>query len=45
MTLMDGMKSPGEYTLQLDVSGLPAGVYLVGLDAGGQKAVTKLLVQ
>lgn len=43
-TLMDETKSPGEYTVRMDVSDLPAGVYLVRVQAGGQSAVRKLVV-
>jgi len=44
-TIMDEMKSPGEYTFRMDVSDLPAGVYLVRVQAGGQSAVRKLVVR
>jgi hypothetical protein len=44
-TLVDEEKSPGEYTVRMDVSNLPAGVYLVRLQAGEQQVVSKLLVQ
>ena len=44
-TLVDEVKSPGEYTVRMDVSDLPAGVYLVRLQAGGQSAVRKLVVK
>ena len=43
--LQDDVKSPGEYTVRIDVSDLPAGVYLVRLQAGEQSAVRKLVVQ
>jgi hypothetical protein len=45
MTVTDGVKSPGEYSVRVDVSGLPAGVYVVRLQAGGQSAMRKLVVQ
>jgi hypothetical protein len=44
-TLVDEAKSPGDYTVGMDVSDLPAGVYLVRLQAGGQSAVRKLIVR
>jgi hypothetical protein len=44
-TLVDESKSPGEYTVRMDVSALTAGVYLVRLQAGGQSVVRKLIVQ
>jgi hypothetical protein len=43
--LVDEAKSPGEYSARLDVSDLPPGMYLVRLQAGGQSAVKKLVVQ
>jgi hypothetical protein len=44
-TLKDVVYSPGEYNVRMDVSGLPPGVYLVRLQAGGQSAVRKLVVR
>ena len=44
-TIIDEMNSQGEYTLRLDVSDLPAGVYLVRLQTGGESVVRKLIVQ
>jgi hypothetical protein len=44
-TMMDEMKSPGEYSVRIDVSGLPAGVYLVRVQTGEQRAVRKLVVR
>jgi hypothetical protein len=44
-TLADEAKIPGEYTVRMDVSELPPGVYLVRLQAGGQSAVRKLVVR
>jgi hypothetical protein len=44
-TLVDEAKSTGEYSVRMDVSELPAGVYLVRLQTGGQSAVSKLVVQ
>ena len=43
--LMDEVKSPGEYNARMDVSDLPAGVYLVRLKAGGESIVRKLIVK
>jgi hypothetical protein len=45
MTMMDETKSTGEYSVKMDVSDLPAGVYLVWVQAGGQSAVKKLVVK
>jgi len=44
-TLADGMYQNGEYHLQVNVSDLPAGVYLVRLQAGGKSVVRKLIVK
>jgi hypothetical protein len=44
-TLIDEKKSPGEYSVRMNVSALPTGVYLVRLQAGGQSYVRKLVVQ
>jgi len=44
-TLLDEAKSPGEYKVRLDVSGLPSGVYLVILKAGEKRAVRKLVLR
>jgi len=44
-TMMDEVKSPGEYAVWMEVSNLPAGVYLVRLQVGGQDAVKKLVVR
>jgi hypothetical protein len=44
-TLMDEVKSPGEYSVRLNVSDLPAGMYLVRLQAGGESVVRKLIVK
>jgi predicted outer membrane repeat protein len=44
-TLEDEVNSPGEYTVRIDVSDLPAGVYMVRVQAGCQSAVRKLVVQ
>jgi uncharacterized protein (DUF362 family) len=43
--LVDEVKSPGEYRVRMDVSALPAGVYLVMLQADGQSAVRKLVLE
>jgi len=44
-TLMDEQKQTGEYTMRFDTSNLPAGVYMVRLQAGEERVVRKLLVQ
>ncbi len=44
-TLVDEEKYPGEYTVRMDVLDLPAGVYLVRIQVGGQGSVKKLIVQ
>ena len=43
--MMAEVKSPGGYSVRIDVSDLPAGVYLVRLQAGGESLVRKLIVQ
>jgi hypothetical protein len=43
--IVDEVKSPGEYNVRIDVSALPAGVYMVRLQAGGESIVRKLIVQ
>ncbi len=43
-TLMDEVKSPGEYTTRMDVSTLPVGIYLVRLQAGEQVGTVKVVV-
>ena len=45
VTLVDGPKPAGEFAVQFDASSLPAGVYLLKLQAGGQSVVRKLFVQ
>jgi len=42
--LMDEVKSSGEYALRTDVADLPAGVYLVRLQAGEQVETVKVVV-
>jgi uncharacterized protein (DUF362 family) len=42
--LVDEAKSPGEHKLRVNVSDLPAGVYLVRAQAGRQTAVRKMVV-
>jgi hypothetical protein len=44
-TLIDEKKSPGEYTVRMDVADLPSGVYLVRLQAGELSVVRKLIVK
>jgi S-formylglutathione hydrolase FrmB len=44
-TLVDGVSFRGEYTVRMNVSDLPAGVYMVRLQAEGQSAVRKLVVK
>jgi predicted outer membrane repeat protein len=44
-TLEDVVNSPGEYKVRIDVSGLPAGVYLVRLQTEGQSTVRKLVIE
>jgi S-formylglutathione hydrolase FrmB len=44
-TLVDEVKSPGEYTVRVDVSNLPAGVYMVRVQAGEASAVRKMIVK
>jgi hypothetical protein len=41
--LVDEHKSPGEYTVRMDVSALPAGVYLVRLQAGHKVYTQKVI--
>jgi hypothetical protein len=41
---LDEVKSPGEYTVRIDVSDLPAGVYLVRLQVGELVETMKLMV-
>lgn len=43
--LVEGLQLAGEYTLKFDASGLQPGVYLVRVEAGGESAVRKLIVQ
>jgi predicted outer membrane repeat protein len=44
-TIRDETKSPGEFSVRMDVSDLPAGVYMVRVQADGQSAVRKLVVK
>ena len=45
MSAFDGQAAPGtEITVDVDVSGLAAGVYIVRLDAGGQMATQRMTV-
>jgi subtilisin family serine protease len=43
-TLVEEMRPPGEYSVRADVSDLPAGVYIIRLQAGERSTSTKLLV-
>ncbi len=42
--IMEEEKLPGEHEIEVDVSDLPAGVYFVRLQAGGQIVTKKLIV-
>ncbi len=42
--LVNKTQAAGEYTLRFDASGLPAGLYIVRLQAGNESAVGKLFV-
>jgi len=44
LTLVNEKQPPGEYSIRFDGSGLPAGVYLVRLQAGVQVETAKLIV-
>jgi hypothetical protein len=44
-SIADGVKSPGEHTVRIDVSALPPGVYLVKVQAGNECAAEKLVVR
>jgi hypothetical protein len=43
INIMDGVKSPGEYTIRIDVSDLPAGIYLIRLQAGSESVTRKIV--
>jgi hypothetical protein len=43
-TLVNGYKSPGNYEIKFDASGLPSGVYIYKLDAGTFHDAKKLLL-
>ena len=42
--LADGPHGAGSHRVPVDVSGLPAGIYVMRLDAGGQQRTTRLTV-
>ena len=44
-TVSDEMKSAGEYSVKVDVSNLPPGMYVFRLQAGNECAVEKLVVR
>jgi hypothetical protein len=44
-TLVDEMKSPGEYTMRINVADLSAGIYLVKLQVGNESTIEKLIVR
>jgi hypothetical protein len=44
-TLVEEMRSPGGYSVRADVSDLPAGVYIVRLQAGNTSTSTKFVVR
>ena len=44
LALDHGVRAPGTYTAEVDASGLPAGVYMVRLQAGRESAVRPLSV-
>jgi hypothetical protein len=43
-TLVNEIKSPGEYTVTFNASSLPSGIYFYTMQAGGFKASNKLLL-
>jgi len=43
--LLNEVKTPGEYNMEIDVSELPSGAYFLRLQAGEQVAVKKLIVK
>jgi hypothetical protein len=44
MQVLDEKLPPGEHLVQVDMSGLPAGVYVVKATAGGEEAVNKKII-
>jgi len=42
--LLNEVQLPGEHTLYYDTSGLPAGIYVIRLQAGDRVATQKLIV-
>jgi hypothetical protein len=38
-----GVRVPGRYEEQLDISALPAGAYLLSITSGNQRSVQKIL--
>ncbi|MEA3479181.1 MAG: T9SS type A sorting domain-containing protein [Bacteroidota bacterium] len=43
--LLNEVKMPGEYELEIDVSDLAPGIYIVRLQAGEQTGIRKLIVE
>jgi hypothetical protein len=43
-TIINDIKTPGEHTVELDVSSLPAGLYFIRLQSGEEIAFRKVLV-
>ena len=43
-TLVNQVQAPGEHVVDFDVSWLPAGIYLVRLQAGEVSETTKMIV-
>lgn len=43
-TLAEGKQNPGEYSVRWDATGVPAGVYLCRLEAGGFVRTTRLVL-
>ena len=44
-TLMNGIQQPGKYELEIDLSDLPNGLYLIRLQAGTQMETAKIILQ
>jgi GH18 family chitinase len=45
MTLVDGVKAPGTYSVEMDAHALPSGMYFCRMAAGPFTATTKLILQ